>query len=189
MNAEENSPGQDVNSEAPTETISPQISDVNELAAERSRSDKIDQFEEKAASLPQLTGHRVDLFPDQQYVRILTMPAGTFFTSQIHKTEHPYFALSGVVSVYTAGKGWSLVRGGDYGITTPGTRRLLVIHEEATWATVHLDLDRSRDPEAIGQRIILPHDIKASELDPVFMQRLLDEGMEYLSEHPYPFAQ
>lgn len=191
MAPEEIRPGSSVspNSLTVEQCVDPQVVTNDQLAAERSKSDKIDAFESKAINLPQITGKRTDLWPEGMYVRILEMPQGSYFTSQIHKTQHPWFALSGVVSVYTAGKGWNLVCGGDFGITEPGTRRLLIIHETATWATVHLNPDNKQDLDAIFKRLILPHDIAAAKLDETFVRRLEEEGEKFLLEQPNPFAQ
>lgn len=95
------------------------------------------------------------------YAREIFMPAGTRLTSQIHKTEHFYVVLSGVVDVYIPGVGIQRLAAGHVGITIPGTRRVLNIIEDCRWITFHtitpdeeslIDVD-SR-VEAIGHRII-----------------------------------
>jgi len=71
------------------------------------------------------------------YTRIIFMPKGTLLTSKVHKTEHPYFVLSGIAKVFTEVGGWELMVAPRAGVTLPYTRRALCIHEDCLWATVH----------------------------------------------------
>jgi len=75
-------------------------------------------------------------FADGIYVRQIIMPAGAFLTSKIHKVSHPYFILKGKVSVYTE-DGIQYIEAPYSGITKAGTKRVLHIHEETIWTTIH----------------------------------------------------
>ena len=76
-------------------------------------------------------------FADGQYIREIFMPAGTYVTSLIHKTKHPFFILKGKVTVISENDGEQILEAPYSGITTPNTRRALYIHEDCIWATVH----------------------------------------------------
>ena len=65
------------------------------------------------------------------------MPAGTLIVSKIHKTEHPYFITKGRASVWIEGVGVKVIKAPHHGVTKPGTRRLLYIHEDCEWSTFH----------------------------------------------------
>ena len=91
------------------------------------------------------------------YIRQIFMPAGTLLTSKIHKTEHPYVVTKGRVSVYIPGVGVQELAAGHFGITKPGTRRVLYIHEDTTWITFHPNVDDEEDLAVIEQRLIEPH--------------------------------
>jgi len=91
------------------------------------------------------------------YIREIFMPAGTLLTSKIHKTEHPYVVTKGRVSVYIPGVGVEELAAGHFGITKPGTRRVLYIHEDTTWITFHPNADDEGDLAVIEQRLIEPH--------------------------------
>lgn len=71
------------------------------------------------------------------YIREIFMPAGSLLTSKIHKTTHPFVISRGRASVWTETDGWVELAAGHHGITQPGTRRLLYIHEDTTWTTFH----------------------------------------------------
>lgn len=71
------------------------------------------------------------------YTREIFMPAGTLLTSRIHKTEHPYVITKGRVSVFIPGGEVQHLEAGYVGITKPGTRRVLYVHEDCTWLTFH----------------------------------------------------
>ena len=70
------------------------------------------------------------------YIREIFMPKGQLISTGIHKKEHPYFILQGDVSVLTD-QGIKRVKAPYHDITKPGTKRLIFIHEDTTWITVH----------------------------------------------------
>jgi hypothetical protein len=90
------------------------------------------------------------------YSREIFMPAGTMLTSKIHKTEHPYVVLSGKVSVWTNDGDEVVIEGPYVGITQPGTRRVLYIHEDTRWITFHPS--EETDLVKLEQQLIEPHD-------------------------------
>uniref|UniRef100_A0A6M3J2T8 Putative tail protein n=1 Tax=viral metagenome TaxID=1070528 RepID=A0A6M3J2T8_9ZZZZ len=102
---------------------------------------KILAFEEKLKTVPgAMLGDCCPLkhtFVDGAYVREITMPKGMLLTSKIHKICHPYFILKGDVSVLTE-EGVVRIKAPYYGITKPGTKRVLFMHEETIWVTIHV---------------------------------------------------
>ena len=105
-------------------------------------------IEETLKNLPEAM--KGDCFPLKHtfvpgmYIREITMPAGALLTSKIHKCEHPYFIIKGDVSVATE-KGAVRIKAPFAGITPAGTKRLLYIHEETVWITVHRTDDTDLD--------------------------------------------
>ncbi len=75
-------------------------------------------------------------FGDGLYIREITMPKGMVLTSKLHKTTHPYFVIKGDVSVLTD-DGVVRIKAPYWGMTKAGTKRILKIHEETIWCTVH----------------------------------------------------
>ena len=96
------------------------------------------------------------MFTPGLYVREIFMPAGTLLTSKIHKTEHPFVILSGKVSVWVGDGEETLFEGPYVGVTKPGTRRVLYIHEDTRWLTFHPT--EETDLAVIEQQLIEPHD-------------------------------
>ena len=72
-------------------------------------------------------------------------------TSKIHKTEHPYFVMKGDCSVMTDDK-VIRIKAPYWGITKPGTKRILYMHEETVWITVHAT--KLKDPKEVEAEII-----------------------------------
>jgi len=70
------------------------------------------------------------------YIREIFMPKGQLISTGIHKKEHPYFILQGDVSVLTD-EGIKRIKAPYNNITKPGTKRLIFIHEDTIWITVH----------------------------------------------------
>ena len=76
-------------------------------------------------------------FTDGMYIREIYMPAGSLWTSKIHKTEHPYVVSLGKVAVSIDAKEWENIEAPYTGITNIGTRRVLYILEDCIWTTFH----------------------------------------------------
>jgi len=127
-------------------------------------NDVIDILEQEMQSYPIPECPLKHTLTKDQYIREIFMPAGNMITSKIHNTQHPYFILQGVVSVFTEREGEVLLKAPYSGITEPNTRRVLYIHEDCIWVTVHTRLE-GETIEQIGERILVPHDNKLLEQD------------------------
>lgn len=99
-------------------------------------------------------------FGEGCYVREWNCPARVVTVSKVHKIAHPFFVLKGKVSVLTD-EGVEVITAPHYGITPPGTKRILYTHEETTWVTVHVT--EQTDLDAIEKEIIA--DDPALQLD------------------------
>ena len=75
-------------------------------------------------------------FADGQYIRTIVMPKGLTLVSRIHSKNHPFFIMKGECSIFTE-RGLERIKAPHNGITLAGTQRLMFIHEECTFITVH----------------------------------------------------
>lgn len=71
------------------------------------------------------------------YARSIFMPAGTVLTSKIHKTQHFFVVSKGVCTVVNSHGVKELITAPHLGVTFPGTKRALHIHEDTVWTTFH----------------------------------------------------
>ena len=92
-------------------------------------------------------------FADGCYIREITMPKGMILTSKIHKYRHPIFIIKGECTVITDDKSVK-IKAPYWGMTEPMTKRVLYIHEETVWVTVHGT--KKTDLDEIEKEIILP---------------------------------
>jgi hypothetical protein len=90
-------------------------------------------------------------FGHNVYVREINMPKGTLIVSKIHKFESPYFVMTGKCSVLTE-DGIMKIQAPFYGMTKAGTKRILYVHEDSTWVTVHAT--KEKDLDKIEEEII-----------------------------------
>lgn len=140
-----------------TQELAAEICDVEEARLMHS----LDQIEAGIAQMAvtspmrEVVTHR---FTPGLYIREIFMPSGSLLTSKIHRTEHPYVISMGRASVWTESDGMQRLSAPHTGITKPGTRRLLYIHEDTIWTTFHVNVDNNQDLTAIETRIIEPHD-------------------------------
>lgn len=122
--------------------------------------EKIDRLEAALSQLPQLDHQIAHFFTPGMYLRRIIMPAGSIYTSKIHKTRHPYFVMRGLVSVRREDGTWEHIVAPHFGITEPGTRRVLAVHEETEWYTAHAT--EETDLEKIEEQVIEKHDFRES---------------------------
>jgi len=111
---------------------------------------KVAEFEKIITKLSKETGQDKNLpslkgetegavthdFADGQYIRTIVMPKGLTLVSRIHNKNHPFFVMKGECSIYTE-KGLQRIKAPHHGVTLAGTQRLMYIHEECTFITVH----------------------------------------------------
>ena len=76
-------------------------------------------------------------FMSGMYIRMASAPKGMIFTTQIHKVRHPFFILRGKAKILTEEGGVEILEAPHFGITEPGTKRLMEIMEDIVWYTVH----------------------------------------------------
>lgn len=93
----------------------------------------------------------VHRFTPGLYIREIFMPAGSLITSAKHLTCHPFVISKGDVSVYVEGVEVDRYKAPYTGVTQPGTRRLLYVHEDTVWTTFHVT--EKTDPDEIVMEI------------------------------------
>jgi len=132
---------------------------MQELSEKKEFQGRINTIEGKMRRTENfVTGKELDvLFPlkhtfvDGMYVREIFMPKGSMIMSKIHKHRHPYFVMKGDTSVLTE-KGVQRIKAPYNGITERGTKRLLYMHEDTIWITVHAT--ESKDLDIIEEEVI-----------------------------------
>tara|TARA_R110000772_G_scaffold267114_1_gene390481 strand:- start:220 stop:732 length:513 start_codon:yes stop_codon:yes gene_type:complete len=70
------------------------------------------------------------------YIRELFMPKDQLAITKIHKQENAFFIMKGSFSVLTE-DGVLLIKAPYHGLTKIGTRRIMYVHEDTVFITVH----------------------------------------------------
>lgn len=76
------------------------------------------------------------IFAPGNYAREMTLPAGHWIIGKIHKHAHLNFVSKGHVAVLTE-EGAMFIRAPYSFVSSPGTKRLVLVLEETIWTTVH----------------------------------------------------
>jgi mannose-6-phosphate isomerase-like protein (cupin superfamily) len=92
-------------------------------------------------------------FTGTTYFRTITMPAQTLVVGNKHRTRHMNIVLSGSATVLMNGERVD-VKAGDTIISEVGVRKVLLIHEECRWMTVHENPSNERDISALENHIV-----------------------------------
>jgi hypothetical protein len=121
-------------------------------------SPEFDAIEREMAKFPQERLPVRHLFTPGLYIRECFLPHGTRCTSKIHLTEHPFVISMGRVTVWSGIAGEAPQEfGAPYtGITKPGTRRVIHVHEDTIWSTFHPT--QETDVAKIERELIFRHD-------------------------------
>lgn len=109
------------------------------LPAEATR-EKISAFENFLKRLPAEHLRELDTqhsFCPGVYARTVFMPAGTHCTSKIHKTKHFFVVTQGSCTVVDTHGDRKLIAAPYLGVTEPGTKRAIQVHEDCIWTTFH----------------------------------------------------
>ncbi len=101
------------------------------------------------------------------YSRTMTPEKGILIVSRIHKTEHQWVLSKGKVSVWTE-NGLETLSAPHLGITTPGTRRVILVHEDCVWTTFHPT--SLTDVKEIEDAILEP--LNPIEIEPFIVKEL-----------------
>lgn len=100
-------------------------------------------------------------FGDGIYVREVFNPAGELIVTKIHKLAHPFFLLKGEMSILSE-DGEKRIKSPHYGITQPGTKRIIYAHTDCVFVTVHATDET--DIEKIEKEVIVDDFIDSMEI-------------------------
>lgn len=131
------------------------VKEREEAAALAAANDRMNLLDSVLVNLgtPDIT--TIHQFTPGLYTRQVLMPKGTLLTTKIHKTEHPFVVTQGVCTVWNDGVMETIVAP-HFGVTKPGTRRAIYIHEDTVWTTFHAT-DKTT-PEEVEKEVIFKHE-------------------------------
>jgi len=131
----------------------------NEIRKRNENRAKIVEFQQKLEdncaykSQEEINSHNPlkHSFADGMYIREVVNEPNQVIVTKIHKQKHPFFLLEGEMSILTD-DGVVRVSAPHYGITEPGTKRVIYTHSECKFVTVHLT--EKTDLAEIEQEVI-----------------------------------
>ncbi len=106
------------------------INSIDELAVRIQTG--VDSGELQGAETPLTHYHTKDL-----YGRRIVVPAGCLFTTRVHKTDHISVAFRGRITMLDADGESQEITAPDMFVTPAGTHRVVYVHEEVEFATIH----------------------------------------------------
>ena len=91
------------------------------------------------------------------YGRRVVVPTGTFFTTAVHKVDHISTALRGRITILNADGTSQEVVAPDVFVTLAGTHRVVYVHEEVEFLTVHHceEQDNNKVADALTYKTML----------------------------------
>lgn len=95
-------------------------------------------------------------FIDGIYVRTVLMRAGSLVTGKIHRKEHIVIVSKGCASVVSEEFGSQQIGSPQIFVSPPGVKRLLFIHEDMIFTTVHPNPSNTRDIAKLESELMVP---------------------------------
>lgn len=86
------------------------------------------------------------------YVREIFMPAGEFVIGAEHTTEHFNVVLTGRASIIADGKVVEVVAPATF-VSRAGVRKVLQIHEDMIWQTIHANPENETDTTKLESQL------------------------------------
>jgi len=130
---------------------------MSDIIEHTKTNDGIDALEKLMLNdLPPALEKLTHTFTPGLYSRTWEADAGTIWVSRIHRTRHQFVILEGFLSVWVDGKE-TVYEAPFHGITEPGTRRILYIHEKTKWVTFHANPNELNEDEIV-ELITEPHE-------------------------------
>lgn len=114
---------------------------------------KMDILQYRLGQLPQIEMPLDHVFTPGLYTRTIHMPKGAIVMSRVHKYEHPFIISQGSVTVIDEQGKRTLLKAPFVGVTKPGTRRTLLIHEDCVWTTCHAGEWEGKTPDDIVMQV------------------------------------
>jgi hypothetical protein len=118
----------------------------------------ISEIEAKMLSAPpehQVALETVHNFADNIYTRTVFMKAGSLITGKIHKLDHVVIIQQGSASVISEEFGAKIIKAPMVFVSRPVVKRMLFIHEDMVWTTVHQNPTNTRDLDELEKLLIL----------------------------------
>lgn len=133
------------------------ITELEQISLDTIPKEKILAFEKAFSKVPGVMFG--DCFPlehsfaDGLYIREIRVPAGSLVVTKLFKQTHATFLMKGEVSVVTE-SGIVRMKAPCQLITKKGTKRVIFVHEDVVWTTVHANPGDSKDLQLIESRVI-----------------------------------
>ena len=105
----------------------PEKQEIRQLLAE---------IEHEMCKFPQIEVPLAHYFSDAVYAREMNVPAGMLLMGKIHKKRSMNIISKGEVSILSI-DGIIRVRAPYSFVSSPGAKRLILVHEDTTWTTIH----------------------------------------------------
>ena len=141
---------------------------MSKIAVKNFRKDIV-KLEEKIRLIPESVGPEAypldHNFAEGLYIRKIRVPKGHLVVTKIHKKSHPFFMMRGDVSILTE-DGVVRLKAPFCDITKAGTKRVIYMHEDVEWVTVHATQETNLDD--------IEHDLIAK--DYTEFDQFLDHG-------------
>lgn len=127
--------------------------ELEELIENLSTKDRLLQLDAFLIHNEQVECPLEHIFLENLYIREVFIPAGTLFTTYVHKTENAFFIMMGELLIWDEKNKWQRINSPYRGITKKGTKRVCYAISDVVWNTTHYNPDNCRDISVLEKRL------------------------------------
>lgn len=103
--------------------------------------------------LPQIDFPLVNKFTEGLYIRERHLPGQALYVTAIHKEQSQFFISQGSVSSSEDGTNWVHYEAPYWGVTEPGTQRIICTWTDTIWNTIHPNPTNEKDVNKLEDRL------------------------------------
>lgn len=130
-----------------------EMTSLNEIKGQDNR-DLILGFENEMRKYEPLEIKTTNYFCPGIYARQIFIPAGTYLTGQIHKTEHLNMISQGTIKIISSEDCYEISAPATI-ISKPGTKRFGFAVTDTVWTTFHPNPDNIKDVETLEKELVV----------------------------------
>lgn len=134
---------------------------ITKTPQDLSYREKVAYIVQELRTLDQVECPVKHFFAPGVYLREIFMPAGTVVIGRIHRTEHFNIIEQGVCSIVHDDGQREMLRAPLTFVSKAGVQKILYIHEDTRWKTVHVTDET--DPDRLDELLIEPPPIVVLE--------------------------
>lgn len=128
------------------------------IPSEELLTDRLLQLDAKILRGEQVICPLEHQFTNNMYIREVFIPAGTLFSTYVHKTQNPFYTIGELLIWDKMDKEWNHIQTNYRGVTQIGVKRVVYAVTDVVWTSYHYNRDNTRNIVVLEKRLFEKYD-------------------------------